>query len=91
LSGVYLATRGDCVLREELAVLLWRKAGRVLSGTVRRYVDRLWQAAAFDAELIAAAERKAQGTDALALIELALVELDRSAASAPRPRALCRR
>jgi len=66
----------------EAAAVVWLAvlAHPRLSADIRSNIERQWQAAGFDDELIAGARCKAQGTDALALVEQALVELDTSAA-----------
>lgn len=51
----------------------------------RQSAEQEWQAAGFAPELEAAARRKAQGTDALALVEQALVNLDRSVTASALP------
>jgi predicted ATPase/DNA-binding SARP family transcriptional activator len=76
-----------CLLHDRLeaAAVVWLAllAHPRLSANMRRWVERHWQSAGFGDELVAAARRSVQGTDALALVEQALVELDRSATSSP--------
>jgi tetratricopeptide (TPR) repeat protein len=71
--------------RRETAALVWLAvlAHPRLDAQNRQSAEQQWKAAGFDDELVAAARRNAQGTDALALVEQALVELDRSAAASP--------
>lgn len=71
--------------RRETAALVWLAvlAHPRLDAQNRKSAEQQWEAAVFDDELVAAARRNAQGSDALALVEQALVELDRSAAASP--------
>jgi len=72
--------------RRETAALVWLAvlAHPRLDAQNRKSAEQQWEAAGFDDELVAAARRNAQGSDALALVEQALVELDRSAAPSPK-------
>jgi tetratricopeptide (TPR) repeat protein len=78
-----------CLLqdRREAAAVAWLTVlGHPrLGANIRVGIDPDWQAAGFGDELVAAARRIAQDTDALALVEQALMELDRSAASGTQP------
>jgi predicted ATPase/DNA-binding SARP family transcriptional activator/Tfp pilus assembly protein PilF len=88
LLGSLNAYAGWSLLRDrrETAALVWLAvlAHPRLDAQNRQSAEQQWEAAGFDDELVAAARRNAQGSDALALVEQALVELDRSAAPSPR-------
>ena len=87
LVGSLDAYAGWSLLRghRETAALVWLAvlAHPKLDAQNRQSAEQQWQAAGFDDELVAAARRTAQGTDAMALVEQALAELDRSEAHAP--------
>jgi tetratricopeptide (TPR) repeat protein len=87
LLGSLRAYAGWSLLRDhrETAALVWLAvlAHPRLDAQNRQSAEQQWEAAGFDDELVAAARRNAQGSDALALVEQALVELDRSAGAWP--------
>jgi len=88
LVGSLNAYAGWSLLRDrrETAALVWLAvlAHPKLDAQNRQSAEQQWEAAGFDDELVADARRTAQGADALALVEQALVELDRSAAPSPK-------
>lgn len=88
LFGALQCYAALCLLQDhrDAAAVVWLAllAHPRLSADIRASIDRQWQAAGFDDELISAARSKAQGTDTLALVEQALAELDRSTAFAPQ-------